>query len=218
VTDAAGPARRPTWREVAAMPGRRLFVAVPLADDAVAAVTRLVERVRDGALPGGRVRGRDVRWVRLDGLHLTLRFIGPTLEERLPAVVHAIRRTASAAGPFDLVIDGGGAFPDPQRPRTLWLGVTDGASELSRLATDLAAELAAAGWPMDDRPFRAHLTLARSDGVPTAAATARRLVEEAAGLALPSRVDRLVLFESITGGGPARYVPVESVPLGGAGA
>jgi 2'-5' RNA ligase len=199
------------------MPGRRLFVAVPLDDDAVAAVTRLVDRVRDGAAPGGRVRGRDVRWVRLDGLHLTLRFLGPTLEERMPAVVDAVRRAAATSGPFDIRIDGGGAFPDPVRPRTLWLGVTDGADELSSLAARLSDELAVAGWPADDRPFRAHLTLARSDGVSTAAATARRLAEEAAGLALPSRVDRLVLFESITGGGPARYVALESVPLADAG-
>ncbi len=207
-------ATRPTWRDVAAMPGRRLFVAVPLADDAVRAVTDLVEQVRAGTEPDRRRRGRDVRWVRLDGLHLTLRFIGPTMEERVGAVREAVRAAARGQAPFELRIDGGGAFPHPDRPRALWLGVADGASELSGLAARLDEALVAAGWAPSDRPFQPHLTLARSDGVPAGAAIARRLSEAARGLALPSLVDRVVLFESITGGGPARYVPLETVALG----
>jgi 2'-5' RNA ligase len=208
-------ARRPTWREVAAMPGRRLFVAVPVSDEAVVAVTRLVDAIRG---PSGaaarRVRGRDVRWVRLDGLHLTLQFLGPTEEPRIAAIADAVRRAAAAHEPFELTIEGGGAFPDALRPRTLWLGVTDGSAELGELAATLDRELVAAGWPPSDRPFRAHLTLARSDGVAGAAAIARRLVDAASGMALRSPADRLVLYESITGGGPARYEPLEVAPLG----
>jgi 2'-5' RNA ligase len=199
------------------MPGRRLFVAVPVADEVNAAVIRLVDTIRAPAGgSAGRIRGRDVRWVRLDGLHLTLRFLGPTVDERIPAVTEAVRRTAAAHGPFAMTIDGGGAFPDPHRPRTLWLGVTDGAGELAGLAATLDRELAAAGWPPSDRPFRAHLTLARTDGVAGAADVARRLHDAAAGLALRSAVDRIVLFESVTGGGPARYLPLEVAPLGSA--
>ena len=211
--------RRPTWREVAAMPGRRLFVAVPLATEAAAAVAELVGRIRGSQEPAQSRRGRrdrDVRWVRLDGLHLTLRFLGPTVEERIPGVVDAVRRAAASRDPFEITIDGGGAFPDDFRPRALWLGVTNGAGPLSDLATDLDAELGAAGWPPTDRPFRPHLTLARSDGVPAAADIARRLSAEATGLDLRSTVDRLVLYESITGGGPARYVPIEEVMLAAA--
>jgi 2'-5' RNA ligase len=207
--------RRPTWREVAAMPGRRLFVAVPVSDDAGAAVTGLVDAIRGPAAAGARrARGRDVRWVRLDGLHLTLRFLGPTEEPRIAAVAEAVRRAAAAHEPFELTIDGGGAFPDPHRPRTLWLGVTDGSAELAELAATLDRELVGAGWPPGDRPFRAHLTLARSDGVAGAAAIARRLADAASGIALRSPADRLVLYESITGGGPARYEPLEVAALG----
>ena len=76
----------------AGQPGRRIFVAAPLPSAAVDAVVGLVESVRAQALPQGM---RDVRWVRLDGLHLTLRFLGPTPEERLaptaagPCGIHA---------------------------------------------------------------------------------------------------------------------------------
>jgi 2'-5' RNA ligase len=198
------------------MPGRRLFVAVPIADDAATAVAELVGRLRaerDDAT--GDRRRRDVRWVRLDGLHLTLRFLGPTEEDRVPFVAAAVRDVAASHAPFSLTIDGGGAFPDERRPRALWLGVTDGTAHLAALAEALDRELVAAGWPPSDRPYRAHLTLARSDGVPAGADVARRLITAARGIALRSMVDRVVLYESRTGGGPARYEPLEVAPLGG---
>ena len=195
------------------MPGRRLFVAVPLADDAVATVARLVDDVRAGTDADRRRRGRDVRWVRLDGLHLTLRFIGPTPEDRVPDLVEAVRGAAAAHAAFEFRIDGAGAFPNAERPRALWLGVTAGASELTQLAEAVERGLVTAGWPATDRAFRPHLTLARTDGVPAGATVAARLAEAARGLDLASRVDRIVVFESITGGGPARYVPLETLRL-----
>jgi RNA 2',3'-cyclic 3'-phosphodiesterase len=194
---------------------RRLFVAVPLADDAVSAVIELVDRIRDERAreDPASATARDVRWVRMDGLHLTTRFLGPTEEDGVPPVADAVRRAAAAHEPFELTIDGGGSFPDPRRPRTLWLAVTDGAAELGALAATVDRELVTAGWPVSERPFRAHLTLARSDGIPAGPDVARRLAAAAEGLNLRSPIDRLVLFESITGGGPARYEPLEVVHL-----
>jgi RNA 2',3'-cyclic 3'-phosphodiesterase len=191
---------------------RRLFVAVPLDEPAVQTVVALVEQIR-----ADRARDapdeRDVRWVRMDGLHLTLRFLGPTPESGVPIVAEAVRRAAATQDPFEVRIDGGGSFPNPRRPRTLWLAVTHGTTELSSLARAVDQELVAAGWPSDARPFRAHLTVARSDGVPAGADVARRLTAAAEGVDLTSAANRLVLFESITGGGPARYEPLESTPL-----
>jgi 2'-5' RNA ligase len=193
------------------LPGRRLFVAVPLPPEAIAAIKALVDRVRSPGVPGG---GRDVRWVRLDGLHVTLRFLGPTPDDRVDPTVEAIRRLAPQIAPFDVVFDGAGAFPEHGRPRALWVGIADGAEELARAAVVADAELVAAGWTSDTRPFRAHLTLARSDGVPAGREVATRLSEAATDLRLRVAVDRIGVFESLTGGGPARYEPVEVVALG----
>ena len=84
---------------------------------------------------------------------------------------------------------------------------------LQALAAATSDVLAEAGWARDDRPFNPHLTLARTDGVRGAARVGRRLVQAAHGVEEWFEVDRLVLFESRTGDGPARYVPLHEAPL-----
>ena len=199
-----------TYRErLEAAPGRRLFVAIPVPPSVRESITSLVESVRAAGDPAVR----DVRWVRLDGLHLTIRFLGPTEEERVADIAAAVDRTATELNPFDIVIAHGGAFPTIGRPRALWLGVEDGAVELGEAAVKLDDALADVGWPRDGRPYRAHLTLARSDGVRAGPAVARRLIDAAAAFKEPFRAGSLVLFESVSGGGPARYVPLHEAPI-----
>ena len=79
----SGADRRPRWPG-ADLPGRRIFYAVPIPPAAIEQIADVVSGVRAQGVPGG---GRDVRWVRLDGLHLTLRFLGPTLDDRIAAAI-----------------------------------------------------------------------------------------------------------------------------------
>ena len=78
----------------AGMTGRRLFMALPLPEAATAAMIGVVDGVRAQPLPTG---AHDVRWVRLDGLHLTLRFLGPTTDAQLGPTVDAMDRAAVRA-------------------------------------------------------------------------------------------------------------------------
>jgi 2'-5' RNA ligase len=204
-----GPGRRPRWPG-ADLPGRRLFFALPLPPETTAEIAALVERIRAEGIPSG---GRDVRWVRLDGLHLTLRFLGPTTEDRLECAIEAVHAAASGQAPFEVAIGGAGAFPAAGRPRALWLGLRAGAEGLTELAAAVDRALVKAGWEIDIKPFRPHLTLARSDGVPAGARIGARLAEEAAGMDLRFTAERIGLYESLTGGGPARYVPLAMADL-----
>jgi 2'-5' RNA ligase len=204
-----GGGRRPRWPG-ADLPGRRIFYAVPIPPAAIEQIADVVSAVRADGVPGG---GRDVRWVRLDGLHLTLRFLGPTLDDRIEAATQALRIGAGGQAAFDIAIGGGGTFPPGGRPRALWLDVRTGADGLVGLAGEIDRALARAGWSLDAKPFRPHLTLARSDGVPAGAAIGARLIEAAADLDVRFRAERAGLFESLTGGGPARYEPIEVVEL-----
>jgi 2'-5' RNA ligase len=191
---------------------RRLFVAVPLPDDAATAIGHVVASVRSMPIPAG---ARDARWVRLDGLHLTLRFLGPTGAELLEPTMAAIDAVGHAArGPIAIELAGSGAFPAGRRPRTLWIGLARGAEELAELAAATETALADAGWQRDPRPFRAHLTLARTDASSAGQLLAERLAAAMSGRRLSCTIDRVGLFESVTGGGPARYVPLMLRNLG----
>lgn len=204
--------RRPSGRPPAGPPGHpRLFVAVPIPEIVATRISDVVGDVRDGLGPDGT----RVRWVQMEGLHVTIRFLGPTAPERVDAVAAAV--TAAAAvieRPFEVRIGGAGSFPDPARPRALWLGIRAGSEALGRLGTALTAELSAEGWAVDERPFRPHLTIARTDGVQVGAEAGRRLVAAAAELDLAFDAGRVVLYRSHLGRGPARYEALRSVPFG----
>jgi 2'-5' RNA ligase len=151
----------------------------------------------------------------MDGLHVTLRFLGPTPKERIAELSAIVDDAAASVAPFRVSIRGSGAFPSARRPRTLWLGIDDGAATLAALARRFDDGLAKAGWPIDDRPIRAHLTLARADGRREGPAVADLLAAHAAGFEAQFPADRLVLFESVTGGGPARYITLHTASLSG---
>ena len=183
----------------------RLFVAVPVEDSVRAAVGELMDRLAGtGASIEVRAPGQP-RWVRVEGLHLTLRFLGATPDVRQAELAAALAAVASTASPFRVTLSGGGAFPGPRYPRVLWLGIAEGAAELNSLAGRLNGELVRLGWTADDRPLQAHLTLARTDGVPGADQAARRLIDAASDLRLSWTPDRLVLYKSVLGHGPTRY-------------
>jgi 2'-5' RNA ligase len=193
----------------------RLFVAVPLDEVARGAVVALAEEVRSVVEAVAREPRSEVRWVRMDGLHLTLRFLGATDPARVADVVGIVDQAASSGAPFRVGIARAGAFPSPARPRTLWLAVTQGQDELGDVVRRLDEGLVTAGWPHDDRPLRAHLTLARADGRREGPLVARTLAQRAEAFQTAFVADRVVLFESLTGGGPARYGVIHEAPFRG---
>ena len=188
----------------------RLFIALPVPAPAVAACRSLIDRVR------AHEASAAVRWVRLDGLHLTIRFLGPTGPDRVPAITDAIR-DAVGRPPFPVTLAGAGAFPSASRPRALWLGLSDGAADLAQIATRLDAPLAGLGWQPEGRPFRPHLTVARTDAVPIAvgASIADMLTRAAASWATTFEADRVVLYRSHLGRGAPRYEPMAEIALHG---
>lgn len=219
--NAGGPQRRfggpggrgrDRWAAPIDEPGMvRLFFAVPVSDDARARVGELIEEVQ-GSVGDGSAR---IRWVRLDGLHLTLRFLGPTPEDRRALLEAAADAIGRASAPFEVRLAGGGAFPSLARPRSLWIGVDEGADRLASLADELTAAAGECGLVLDTRPFAPHLTVARTDGVRLAPTAALTLAAAAEQLDVRFTVDRFVLFRSVLGGGPARYEPLHEAPLGG---
>jgi 2'-5' RNA ligase len=187
----------------------RLFFAVPVPLEARERVGELMRRVQ-ASVGDGTAR---IRWVRVDGLHLTLRFLGPTPDDRRTPLEAGADALARADAPFEVILDGGGAFPSLAQPRSLWIGIGAGADRLATLADRLTAVAGECGLVLDTRPFAPHLTIARTDGVRMGPTAARALADAATGLDIRFTVDRIVLFRSILGGGPARYEPLHEAIL-----
>jgi 2'-5' RNA ligase len=187
----------------------RLFVAVPVPPDVGLEVGRVMGEAR-AALgeDGGRIR-----WVQLEGLHLTLRFLGPTMADRVPDVEAALDRAAAGEAAFEVRLAGAGAFPSADRPRALWLGIQEGSAALGRLATGLEAGLRVAGWAVETRAYRPHLTIARTDGVRAGPAAAAALERAAADLDAGFTAGSVVLYRSHLGSGPARYEALREARL-----
>lgn len=131
---------------------RRLFVAIPLP-----AATR--EGLHRAAAPLRRA-APDLRWTDPERLHLTIRFLGDTEEAMVGPVGDAVRTVAAAHAAVPLVIRGAGAFPTLRRARVVWAGV-EPSGRLELLHHDVEVALDALGIPVEGRPFRPHVTLAR---------------------------------------------------------
>jgi 2'-5' RNA ligase len=101
-----------------------------------------------------------LRWVQPEHVHLTLRFLGNVLPEKIVPIRQAMGRAVVGQAAFTLLARGLGCFPTLSRPRVLWMGL-EPHSALTQLQQCLEAELTPLRFAPEDRAFRPHLTLAR---------------------------------------------------------
>jgi RNA 2',3'-cyclic 3'-phosphodiesterase len=131
----------------------RLFLALDISDTIRERIARFVE--------GAQGFAPDVRWVKAESLHVTLKFIGEQPEPAVEPIRQALASiTASAA---EIHFRGYGFFPTAKSPRVFWIGMEAG-QELPALAAVIDDKMAALGIPKEDRAFSPHLTLARGAG------------------------------------------------------
>jgi len=103
----------------------------------------------------------DIKLVEPENLHFSLKFLGEVDEDRVKAVREVLTFAVEKFSAFALSIAGIGAFPSAGSGRIVWAGCSSGAKELESLAGFIDSELSKAGFPAEQRPFRAHLTLGR---------------------------------------------------------
>lgn len=126
--------------------------------------TRLKQVIPSRLPPGARLQ-----WLRPDSIHLTLKFLGDTDETRLRDIERALALAVGSRTRFSLAVGAIGVFPDLRAPRVLWVGLSSGqdqgpghsTDQLARLAGDIDQAMATLGYPIEQRPFSPHLTLAR---------------------------------------------------------
>jgi 2'-5' RNA ligase len=113
---------------------------------------------------------------------------------------------------FDVAIGGRGAFPGLGRPRVLWLGVTEGAAQMTAVADRLVTGLRERSFKLEGRPFKPHLTLGRVK--PRGDRDARRALEAIPlGELAHFTAAEVVLVQSVLGPGGAKHTVVHAFPL-----
>jgi 2'-5' RNA ligase len=134
----------------------RSFVAIDL-PDAVKDELRAVSEQLDGQVPGG-----SVRWTRVSGIHLTLKFLGDVDEANLPEIEGTLAQVGQRHAPFTISVGGVGCFPNLKNPRVVWVGIQDETGILLALQRDVEKSLAPLGFEREKRAFHPHLTLGRT--------------------------------------------------------
>jgi 2'-5' RNA ligase len=131
----------------------RAFIAVPVPES-------VKEQI--GLFEGDLIKTRaDVKWVRPESMHVTLKFLGDVEERDTAEVVRRIEEAVGATKPFAVRIAKTGVFPNEKRPNVLWVGATEGADRLAELAGLVDSALLPMGFEKENRAFCAHLTLGR---------------------------------------------------------
>lgn len=186
----------------------RIFAAINVSVPSVRKLAELQRMLRSGQSPE-----LNIGWVPPANLHVTLKYYGNLVPEQVEGVADAARQAARGVAPFDVAARGLGVFPKPEKPRVLWVGVTEGLEPLTALQSRLEETSEGLGFAADSRPFKGHLTLGRvhegSEGIDA------WLAEHEDVDCLTSTVNEIVIYESRLHRTGAEYVSHYRVPLDG---
>ena len=184
----------------------RTFIAIDLDEGIRRRLVDVQERLR-GVAPR-------VRWVRPEGLHVTLKFLGEIDEEMVEPVTAVVAEAAEGIAPFQVRVAGLGAFPPRGAPRVLWAGVDDPAGQLATIHRRIDRGLAPLGFERERRRFHPHVTLGRAKdrrADPGLRTTLDGLCDHELGV---QAVAEIVLFHSILDPTGAVHNPLRRHPLG----
>ena len=190
----------------------RAFIAIPLPHpllEELAALQRQLEK---------QIPPRSVRWVRAEGIHLTLKFLGDTPVEKLPEIKQALAAVARHAPACSFTVAGLGCFPNPRRPRVVWVGVQEPTGRLAALQDAIEEVMAPFGYPPEGRGFTPHLTLGRvrrKVGKEAVRQVGEAVAATEVGLLGEVPADHFALIHSVLKPTGAEYTTLARFPLRG---
>lgn len=177
----------------------RLFIALELPNECVEFINNIQSQLQ--------AISSDVKWVKPQNCHLTLKFLGDVPEETIAPIIPALEKSLENISSFSIETSGIGAFPSLQRPQILWLGADDHHNRLAQTANLIETTLLPFGIPNEDRTFSAHITLARfraSKKPRPLAGLVSSLTQK--NLTIP--VNQVILYRSILSAQGPDYSPI----------
>jgi 2'-5' RNA ligase len=130
----------------------RSFIAIAITEIIKERIVELIQRlVKYHA---------DIKWVKPENLHLTLKFLGDTPEILLPKIHESLAKTITSFEPFYIRIYGTGVFPNKKYPKVIWIGL-EHSSMLKTLAKEIELSMTTFGYQKERKGFNPHLTVGR---------------------------------------------------------
>lgn len=187
----------------------RAFIAIDLSPQILQRLDDVAEQLKQ------RLSGVQIRWVPVENIHLTLKFLGDVSLTNLEVLKRILMVEAGNHSPFEMSVGELGAFPSLRRPRVIWVGVT-APTELNALQHSIEVETARLGYQRENRGFTPHLTLGRvSRNAPSRDARQIGQVLDSfkVGFLGATRVREVHLYRSDLQPGGAVYSRLMSAPL-----
>ena len=178
----------------------RAFLAIPLPRQLQESI-RVIQTELQASIA-------EARWTRPENLHLTLHFFAKIEQETLEKLKVSVLSVMGCQRSFQVEVKGLGAFPNPHRPRVIWLGL-EPRGQLEQLHRATGRCLRQAGLTTDSRPYSPHLTIGRlRGGKPD---LTKRFISMQQKTIEPLNVDRLILYESRLRPEGAQHIPLLTV-------
>ena len=187
----------------------RSFIAIELPAELKQYLTGLQAKLKADNQPR-------IKWTNPESIHLTLKFLGDIETSMIEPITQAMADAAQKTSPFKLGVQQPGAFPSLQRVQVVWVGLGGEVDKLKQLHKLLDINLARLGFTAEQRPFKAHLTLARL-GNEVSADERQQFGELVAATRLEAgqniKVDSINLIKSQLTRGGAIYSRISSAEL-----
>lgn len=181
---------------------KRLFIGIPLSTDIRAYIGKVIDSLNG--------RFQDIRWVALENLHVTVKFLGLCEESKVGEITD-VMRAAGGHLPLRLEVGGVGAFPSLAYARVIWMGVNDYSGEIEKMYHEIDKGVGRLGIPREKRKYHPHITIGRARGK-------RIYLPEDVVKEYPDRMildaNAVVLFESKLSREGAKYTVIESIGSG----
>jgi 2'-5' RNA ligase len=157
----------------------------------------------------------DVRWIKVENIHLTLKFLGEIDPTRVELIKQTLSPLSTEFSQFSINISGTGCFPNKKRPRVFWLGVEQGKENpLFNLHSWLDNKIAALGFEKENRRFSPHLTLGRVKGKDLVDfSDLFNYIEQVPFSPIDFQVEEILFMRSFLKPTGAEYQVIESYPL-----
>ncbi|MBC8247960.1 MAG: RNA 2',3'-cyclic phosphodiesterase [Deltaproteobacteria bacterium] len=183
----------------------RAFIAIELPETIKSSIETIQARLKSLELP--------LRWVRVENIHLTMKFIGDIEEIEIESIESALRDSVKMKAPLTLSAKGVGVFPGIRRPRVLWVGIHDHETGLAGLQKSIENQLHRIGYSKEGRPFKGHLTVGRAKGYVDERKLKEALDSFLAFESSPFTVNEFFMFRSVLKPGGPEYTKLIRIPL-----